>query len=191
MPKVKPCPSVPEQQTITFTAADGRSITQETGGTIKAKLCKENHGVSGYLEDAQLVSIESDVVNVRSRDKRLVPEAAVSLQAMAAVYKSQTDDEFDVTSAYRDIKTQKQVFQRQDHRRYPLASSPGSSDRGWGIIIDVPGGNDNDLSYQQAWMVDNAGKFGWEMVAPPTSTGVYKQPQHWIYDDGNHATSIH
>lgn len=53
-----------------------------------------------------------------------------------------------------------------------LAATPGTSNHGWGIAIDLPNG------WEQEWMRAHAGRYGW------AKTEAFSEPWHWNYAGG-------
>lgn len=75
-----------------------------------------------------------------------------------------------VISSYRDFATQQRLVSEKGlYSRGGMAAAPGTSNHGWGLSLDL------DLDAPaQAWMRDNAWKFGFVEDVP-------REPWHWTY----------
>lgn len=75
-----------------------------------------------------------------------------------------------VISSYRDFATQQRLVSEKGlYSQGGLAAAPGTSNHGWGLSLDL----DLDAS-AQAWMRDNAWRFGFVEDVP-------REPWHWTY----------
>ncbi|WP_229022863.1 M15 family metallopeptidase [Actinomarinicola tropica] len=75
-----------------------------------------------------------------------------------------------VISSYRDFATQQRLASEKGlYSQGGLAAAPGTSNHGWGLSLDL----DLDAS-GQAWMRDNAWRFGFVEDVP-------REPWHWTY----------
>lgn len=75
-----------------------------------------------------------------------------------------------VTDSYRDFERQEKLVKEKGlYSQGGLAATPGTSNHGWGVAVDL------DLNAEaQAWMRENAGRFGYV-------EGVPREPWHWDY----------
>lgn len=67
-----------------------------------------------------------------------------------------------ITDSYRPLAEQVDLAKRKG-----LYAKPGTSDHGWGLAVDLDG-------KAQAWMRQNAGRFGFAGTTP-------REPWHWAY----------
>ena len=62
-----------------------------------------------------------------------------------------------------------------------LAAVPGTSDHGWGLAVDLCGGVERFGTPQYAWMVANAGRFGFLHPGWADPGNGREEPWHWEY----------
>jgi D-alanyl-D-alanine carboxypeptidase len=95
--------------------------------------------------------------------------AARSLEALMSA--AQADGvTIGITDSYRTYDTQVDLVRRKGlYSQGGLAASPGTSMHGWGVAVDLK----LDAS-AQAWMRQNAGRFGFEET-------LSREPWHWQY----------
>ncbi len=127
-------------------------------------------GVSGNMPASQLTALSW------APTKKLRTDAAAALEALNNTYKLQFGHNLQVTDAYRSYADQVIVKAEKGG----LAATPGTSNHGWGIAVDLGG-----ISYGNAmdtWMLQNAPKYGWHRPswATPNGSGPH-EPWHWEY----------
>lgn len=75
-----------------------------------------------------------------------------------------------ITDSYRTYETQVDLVRRKGlYSQGGLAAAPGTSMHGWGVAVDL-----QLDSTAQAWMRQNAGRFGFVENVP-------REPWHWQY----------
>jgi len=109
--------------------------------------------------------------------ERLRPDAAVSFVRLAAAYQSAFDEPICVTDGYRPLAEQRQL--RRTKPRF--AARPGYSEHGWGLAVDLACGMQSFRTAKHAWMVSNAGRFGWFLPEWAQRGGSRPEPWHWEY----------
>ncbi|WAL41277.1 D-alanyl-D-alanine carboxypeptidase family protein [Brevibacterium sp. BRM-1] len=82
-----------------------------------------------------------------------------------------------VTDAYRDYATQVILKARKGR----MAATPGRSNHGWGLAVDLGGGISSFGSAEHAWMRANAPRFGWIHPAWARQDGSLPEPWHWEF----------
>jgi len=117
-----------------------------------------------------------------ARHLRLRQDAAESLERLAWKFElAHSGRQLGVTDAYRDYDAQVRV--KAAKGKY--AATPGKSNHGWGIAVDLGSGINVDTSAEHRWMEANGPEHGWRN--PPWATdrdpsnGQY-EPWHWEYD---------
>ena len=108
---------------------------------------------------------------------RLRPDAAVAFLGLAAGYQAALGEPICLTDGYRTLGQQQQL--RRSKPR--LAARPGSSEHGWGLAVDLSCGVQSFQTKQHAWMVENAGKYGWFLPDWARRGGSRPEPWHWEY----------
>ena len=83
-------------------------------------------------------------------------DAAAAFRAMAGAYATSFGSQLCVTDSYRTYASQVRLYGEKP----ALAAVPGTSNHGWGLALDLCGGIQTFGTTQYAWMVANAGRFG-------------------------------
>jgi hypothetical protein len=105
---------------------------------------------------------------------RLAPEAAAAFADLLAAAR-RDGVPIVVTDGYRSYEAQVDVKARKPH----LAATPGTSQHGWGIAVDLDTG-----ATDMAWFHANAGAYGWVLPAWARPGGSKPEPWHWEYVGG-------
>lgn len=110
--------------------------------------------------------------------ERLRADAAVSFTRLQAAYERDRGERMCVTDGYRPLGEQ-QVLRRTKRR---FAAVPGTSEHGLGQAVDLGCGVQSSRTSQHAWMVANAGAYGWFHPDWAKPGGRLPEPWHWEYD---------
>jgi murein DD-endopeptidase MepM/ murein hydrolase activator NlpD len=105
-------------------------------------------------------------------------DAAVSLRMMSAAYDAAMGDPLCITDSYRSRAGQEELFLIKPG----LAATPGTSNHGWGIAIDLCGGIERFGTPQHEWLVANGSSFGWHHPAWAAAGG--SRPEAWHFEYG-------
>jgi LAS superfamily LD-carboxypeptidase LdcB len=109
--------------------------------------------------------------------QRLTGAAAAAFDRLSAARVAATGAPLCVTDSYRDYASQVDVFSRKPS----LAATPGSSQHGWGLAVDLCGGVENSSSEVFRWMKANAPAFGFVHPAWAEPGGSKPEAWHWEY----------
>ncbi|MFJ3403110.1 M15 family metallopeptidase [Promicromonospora sp. NPDC090134] len=104
-------------------------------------------------------------------------DAAVALEDLNRAFRSTFGRSLDLTDGYRSYGEQVAVAAS----RGALAAVPGTSNHGLGQAVDLSGGIESFGSAEHAWMVANAGKFGWKHPGWAQAGGSKPEAWHWEY----------
>jgi hypothetical protein len=104
-------------------------------------------------------------------------DAAVELENLNDAFRAEFGRDLDVTDGYRSYAEQLSVAASKGG----LAAVPGTSNHGWGQAVDLSGGIESFGTAEHAWMVANAGKYGWEHPAWAQAGGSKPEAWHWEY----------
>lgn len=129
--------------------------------------------VNGFVPAAALCALSA-------AGQRLAFRAAPAFEAMTAAYAQRFGRPLCLTQGYRDYAGQVDVFRRTPS----LAATPGRSQHGFGLAVDLCGGVQSFGSEQHAWMRANAGRFGFVPPAWASPGGSLPEPWHWEYRPG-------
>lgn len=154
----------------------------QNGLAIAAELKAKYNNVSGKLSDDELESFPAFYNDGTPITARLNPDAAKGYKAMAAAYKAHFGVDLRLTDHYRDFAAQV----RTKKAKGVFAATPGKSNHGWGLALDLAGGINIEGSPAHEWMEQNAHLYGW--VNPPWAHDgrAVEEPWHWEYH-GNQA----
>jgi LAS superfamily LD-carboxypeptidase LdcB len=109
--------------------------------------------------------------------QRLRRSAALAFNAMSSAYQRQTGSALCVTEGYRSYAEQVAV-----KRKLPtLAATPGRSQHGLGLAVDLCGGVQSFTNPAHLWMTHNAALYGWFHPAWAEPTGGLPEPWHWEF----------
>ncbi|WP_265520282.1 M15 family metallopeptidase [Oerskovia flava] len=108
-------------------------------------------------------------------------DAGVALEALNAAYREQFGRDISINSSYRSYATQVAVKAEKGF----FAATPGTSDHGWGLAIDLGDGVNSYGTAQYAWMRENAPRYGWDNPVWARAGGSKNEPWHWEFDTGS------
>lgn len=130
-----------------------------------------NGDVNGFLSDGGLCPLEA------GRGHRLRTDAAQAFNALSRARQAATGAPLCVTDSYRSYPEQVDVFTRKP----ALAATPGRSQHGWGLAVDLCGGVQGFGSEAQLWMQVNAPQYGWIHPGWARQAGSQPEAWHWEY----------
>jgi len=127
--------------------------------------------VNGFLPDQALCPL------VQAPGQRLQTAAARSFDALSAARRAATGQPLCVTDSYRSYAGQVDVFRRKPS----LAATPGRSQHGWGLALDLCGGVEVFGTEAHQWMWANGPSYGWIHPAWAQPGGSRPEAWHWEY----------
>lgn len=128
--------------------------------------------VNGFLPISALCPLRT------APGHRLVRRAAQAFDAMAASFAADNGGtRLCVTDSYRDYASQVDVFRRKPN----LAATPGRSQHGWGLAVDLCGGIQQFGSSAHQWMQTRAREFGFVHPDWAEPDGSRPEPWHWEF----------
>jgi len=112
---------------------------------------------------------------------QLVPGAAASITRLAAKFEAAFGKPLYITDAYRTLATQKALKVSKGS----FAATPGTSNHGLGLAIDMASRINVDGSAEHLWMSVHGPSFGW--INPYWAVNFnpadgQHEPWHWEYD---------
>ena len=102
-------------------------------------------------------------------------DAALSFYKLNAAYKKRFGHDMCVTSSYRPLREQQQLY----YQRPGMAAVPGTSNHGLGQALDLCDGVQNQGSVTFNWMRSNSQTYGW--FHPSWAYSSPFEPWHWEY----------
>lgn len=109
---------------------------------------------------------------------RLRPDAAAQLERLNIAFKARFGHDLAITDSYRSFAGQVAARRNRGH----LAATPGTSNHGWGVAVDLGSGINRFGTATHRWMRENAPKFGWELPAWARQNGSKPEPWHWEFE---------
>lgn len=107
----------------------------------------------------------------------LRPEAAAAFDAMSTAYERDTGSPLCVTDSYRSYP--EQVVLKEQKGRW--AATPGQSNHGFGLAVDLCGGVNTFGHPAHLWMQQNAPLYGWFHPEWAAAGGSLPEPWHWEF----------
>jgi cell wall-associated NlpC family hydrolase len=104
-------------------------------------------------------------------------DAAAAYRAMSQAFAAQFGSPICITDSYRTYASQVRLYGEKP----ALAAVPGTSNHGWGLAVDLCGGIQTYNTPQYAWMVANAGRFGYLHPTWADPGNGREEPWHWEY----------
>lgn len=118
----------------------------------------------------------SSLCTLWDKKEKLRSDAAVALAKLNVAYKQQFGKDVCVTDSYRTLNEQYTVRAL----RGGFAASPGTSEHGWGLAVDLCGGSSVASTPTFTWLRANAGRYGWHN--PDWAQTQLYEPWHWEFD---------
>jgi LAS superfamily LD-carboxypeptidase LdcB len=109
--------------------------------------------------------------------QQLARQAAAAFDAMSQAHRLATGKFICVTDSYRPYEDQVRVFAEKPS----LAATPGRSQHGWGLAVDLCGGIERSDTAEHLWMQNNAPQFGFVHPAWAEPGGSKPEPWHWEF----------
>lgn len=123
------------------------------------------NGQNGRLSISSLTSIGSG--------HYLRADAAAAYTRMAAAARADGIT-WTITDSYRNFETQVRLAEEKGlYSQGGLAATPGTSNHGWGLAVDLGGGANRLGTAQNNWLQSNAHRFGFSTIP--------REPWHWEY----------
>lgn len=102
-------------------------------------------------------------------------DAALMFGELNAAFKEAFGRNIGMTDSYRSYSAQVAVKAAKGW----LAGTPGTSNHGWGLALDLKGPESQWGTAERNWLVNNASDFGW--ISPEWANTSKPEPWHWEY----------
>ncbi|MCU1691460.1 MAG: hypothetical protein JWM64_551, partial [Frankiales bacterium] len=135
--------------------------------------CTGTPSTAGYANGRLPGSVLCDV----GSGERLRADAARAYAALAQAYRQHFGSTLCLIDGYRPLGEQQLL--RRTKRRY--AATPGLSEHGWGVAVDLGCGVNSSRSGASQWLKSNAGRFGWHHPDWAEPGGSRPEPWHWEF----------
>ena len=156
-------------------AAEAAASAQAAAEAAAAQRAAWKQSLLGYangkIPDSALcgVSFDSSV--------RLRCDAAEQLDVLNTAYRAQFGTDLVVSDSYRSYAGQVQCARTKGY----LCATPGTSNHGSGVAVDLGGGIDSFGTKQHRWMAANAPELSWTLPSWARSGGSKPEAWHWEY----------
>ncbi|MQA09430.1 MAG: D-alanyl-D-alanine carboxypeptidase [Pseudonocardiaceae bacterium] len=104
-------------------------------------------------------------------------DAAAAYRAMSEAFASRFGRPLCITDSYRTFGQQTRLYAQKPG----LAAVPGTSNHGWALAVDLCGGLESFGTEEYAWMLANAGAFGWSNPGWARRGAAREEPWHWEF----------
>lgn len=108
--------------------------------------------------------------------QKLRCDAALSFDLLNQDFKEEFGTDIGITDSYRSYESQVRVKESKGF----LAATPGHSNHGWGLALDLNGPIAKFGTEQRQWMIENGPKYGW--IAPEWAMEDGSKPEPWHYE---------
>lgn len=112
--------------------------------------------------------------------------AAPSLELLNRAYRSEFGTDISVSDGYRTYAQQVALKAVKPH----LAATPGESNHGLGLAVDLGAGVNSFNTAQYRWMMANAPTYGWVNPTWAQQSGKKPEPWHWEFVGGAKAVAV-
>lgn len=122
----------------------------------------------------------SELSKLSWNSKKVANGAAPSLESLNRAYRKEFGTSILVTDGYRTYAQQVATKAAKGH----MAATPGQSNHGLGLAVDLGGGINSFNSKEYAWMMKNAPQFGWVNPSWAQQSGSKPEAWHWEFVGG-------
>ncbi|MCA1711126.1 MAG: M15 family metallopeptidase [Actinobacteria bacterium] len=109
--------------------------------------------------------------------QQLAAQAAAAFDQLSERHRADLGRPLCVTDSYRDYAGQVAIFAQKPS----LAATPGRSQHGWGLAVDLCGGIERFGSTESAWMAANGPAYGFAHPSWAEPGGSRPEPWHWEF----------
>lgn len=167
-------PSLPGRAAVAVPGPTGDALAVECGNTVYPASYDGTRAWGGYPNG---LIPPSALCPLGPPGHALRCDAAAAYRAMSAAYASAFGSPLCITDSYRSYASQVTLYGQKP----ALAAVPGTSNHGWGLAVDLCGGVESYSSAQYAWMVAQAGRFGFIHPTWADPGNGREEPWHWEY----------
>ena len=167
-------PSLGQRSPVPAPGPTGGALRVECGNTVYPPSYGGERAWGGYPNG---LIPPSAMCSLGTGNHQLRCDAAAAFRAMSAAYAAAFGGPLCITDSYRTYAGQVDLYRRKP----ALAAVPGTSNHGWGLAVDLCGGIQHFGTPQYAWMVANAGRFGFLHPTWADPGNGREEPWHWEY----------
>jgi cell wall-associated NlpC family hydrolase len=167
-------PSLGQRAAVAAPGPTGGALKVECGNTVYPPSFDGARAWGGYPNG---LIPPSAMCPLGTGNHQLRCDAAAAFRAMAGAYSASFGSALCVTDSYRTYASQVRLYGEKP----ALAAVPGTSNHGWGLALDLCGGIQTFGTPQYAWMVANAGRYGYLHPTWADPGHGREEPWHWEY----------
>ncbi|MCO7222034.1 D-alanyl-D-alanine carboxypeptidase family protein [Klenkia sp. PcliD-1-E] len=167
-------PSLPQRTAVPVPGPTGGALAVECGNTVYPASYDGSRQWGGYPNG---LIPPSALCPLGVGGHALRCDAAAAYRAMSAAYAARFGSPLCITDSYRSYASQVTLYGQKP----ALAAVPGTSNHGWGLAVDLCGGIESYSTAQYAWMVADAGRFGFIHPTWADPGNGREEPWHWEY----------
>lgn len=151
------------------------TLPSNPGDKGESGFAQKPTGENGRLKNNQLRSLSW------APQHRLTPAAADALERLNKAYKARFGKNLYVSDSYRTYA--RQVALKAAKGKF--AATPGTSNHGWGLAVDLGGGVNRFGTPEHEWMLANAPSYGWTHPSWAKQGQATPEPWHWEFTGGS------
>lgn len=167
-------PSLVARAAVAVPGPTGGALAVECGNTVYPSTYDGSRSWGGYPNG---LIPPSALCPLGVAGHALRCDAAAAYRAMSAAFAGAFGPALCITDSYRSYGSQVTLYGQKP----ALAAVPGTSNHGWGLAVDLCGGVESYSTAQYAWMVANAGRFGFIHPTWADPGNGREEPWHWEY----------
>jgi hypothetical protein len=167
-------PSLPARAAVAVPGPAGDALAVECGNTVYPASYGGTRAWGGYPNG---LIPPTALCPLGPAGHALRCDAAAAYRAMSAAYATAFGSPLCITDSYRSYASQVTLYGQKP----ALAAVPGTSNHGWGLAVDLCGGVESYSSSQYAWLVEQAGRFGFIHPTWADPGNGREEPWHWEY----------
>ncbi|MBO1750881.1 M15 family metallopeptidase [Actinotalea sp. BY-33] len=170
------------QTTPTSLLAAVQGVSQVSGGSSRSLERDPLPGCDGQPRpggaNGQIPA--SDLCTLWDGNHMLRGDAAVAIAELNQNFRAVFSRDLCLTDSYRTLASQRRLI----YQKPGLAATPGRSNHGWGLAVDLCSSETGSSTVMQ-WLLENGPTYGWDNPdwARSGGSGPY-EPWHWEYFPG-------
>ncbi|KQS59779.1 hypothetical protein ASG36_01640 [Geodermatophilus sp. Leaf369] len=167
-------PSLPPRAAVAVPGATAGALPVECGNSLYPASYDGSRSWGGYPNG---LIPPSALCPLGVAGHALRCDAAAAWRALSAAFAGRFGSPLCITDSYRGYAAQVTLYGQKP----ALAAVPGTSNHGWGLAVDLCGGVESYGTAQYAWMVGNAGRFGFVHPTWADQGNGREEPWHWEF----------
>ncbi|WP_435299239.1 D-alanyl-D-alanine carboxypeptidase family protein [Timonella sp. A28] len=159
--------------TQTLSVVPAKEIVRDSLEVAWEKAIKLAGSTSGYSNGQLPTSAMSELKGASGHYAR--KDAALLFNEMNKAFKAKFGRNIKLTDSYRSYGSQVATKAAKGW----LAATPGTSNHGWGLALDLSGAEATWGTAERNWLVKNGSKYGW--ISPDWAQTSKPEPWHWEF----------